>query len=332
MTSNISLSYLSAMSSRVEISDPADLADRIRSGDRRSLARAITLVENRALGFETFLDQIYPEVGRAWRIGLTGPPGAGKSTVGGRLIDEFVAQGKRVAYLGVDPSSPLSGGAVLGDRIRLGHEYGDRVFIRSAASRGAHGGLSPQTEAIADVLDVAGFDLLLIESLGVGQAELDIASLVDTVVLIVVPESGDEIQAMKAGLLEVADVLCVNKSDRPSADAVYSALKHAVGMRSKPSSRKPVVTKSVGIEIGGVDHLFTAITKHHRRLLRSGRWTELRGDRLRRRVEEVVRLEWEKRFWTEARSDILRAAVSSLDTSARKPYSLALLIVDGASD
>ena len=320
------------MSSRVEISDPAGLAGSIRSGDRRSLARALTLVENRARGHETFLDAIYPGVGRAWRVGLTGPPGVGKSTVAGRLIEEFVAQGRTVAYLGVDPTSLLSGGAVLGDRIRLGSEHGDRVFIRSAASRGEQGGLSAQTEAIADVLDVAGFDVLLIESLGVGQAELDIARVVDTVVLVMAPESGDEIQAMKAGLLEIGDVLCVNKSDRASADALYSVLKNAVEMRTNPASRRPEVTKSIGTEAGGVSDLLEAITNHHRKLHQSGRWTELRDDRLRKRVEDVVRLEWEKRFWTEARAEVLHAAVSSLDTSARKPYLLASLIVGESSD
>ncbi len=318
------------MSSRIEISDPVGLASSIRSGDRRSLARALTLVENKVPGHETFLDAIYPDVGGAWRVGLTGPPGVGKSTVAGRLIAEFVARGRRVAYLGVDPSSPLSGGAVLGDRIR--NEHGDRVFIRSAASRGAQGGLSAQTEAIADVLDVAGFDVLLIESLGVGQAELDIARVVDTVVVVMVPESGDEIQAMKAGLLEIGDVLCVNKSDRASADALYSALKHAVEMRANSASRLPEVTKSIGTEAGGIDHLLEAITTHHRNLHQSGRWTELRDDRLRKRVEDIVRSEWEKRFWTEARSEVLYAAVSSLDTTARQPYSLASLIVGGSSD
>jgi LAO/AO transport system kinase len=315
------------MSQNVGIPDPAELAGRIRSGDRRTLARALTLVENEAQGHEAFLDEIYPDAGRAWRIGLTGPPGAGKSTLAGRLIDEFVADGRRVAYLGIDPSSPFSGGAVLGDRIRLSADHGEQVFVRSAASRGAQGGLSGQTDAIADVLDAAGFDILLIESVGVGQAELDIALVVDTVVVVMVPESGDEVQAMKAGLLEIGDVVCVNKADRSAADALYAALKHAVAMRTD-HRRKPDVARSIATEPGGVAQLLESIRGHLQYLEQSGRWKELRNERLRRRIEDVVRSEWDKKFWTDARTGLLRAALDSLDKAARRPYSLASRIID----
>ncbi|MFC2086025.1 methylmalonyl Co-A mutase-associated GTPase MeaB, partial [Bacteroidota bacterium] len=254
---------------------------------------------------------------------ITGPPGAGKSTLSGRLIEQFVAQGRSVAYLGVDPSSP-----VLGDRIRLGGELGDRVFIRSAASRGAQGGLSVQTEAIADVLDAAGFDILLIESVGVGQAELDIVQVVDSVVVVLVPESGDEVQAMKAGLLEIGNVLCVNKADRASAEALITALTHAVGMRSESPRRQPEVTRSIGIQAGGVDQLLEAIQRHYDSIRDSGQWMEFRDDRLRRRVKDIVKSKWEERFWTDTRIDLLRSAIDSMDTLGRTPYELASLIIE----
>ena len=312
-----------------QIDDPIALAELVRSGNRRALARALTLVENQAMAFEDFVDEIYPDVGRAWRIGLTGPPGAGKSTLSARLVELFAGEQKSVGYVGVDPSSPFSGGAVLGDRIRLNAEQYQHVFARSVASRGAQGGLSDQTEAVADVLDAAGFDILIIESIGVGQAELDIAETVDTVIVVLVPESGDEIQAMKAGLLEIADILCVNKADRAGADALYVALEHSVGMRGAPERRTPDVVKTIATELEKTSHLVEAANRHRTMLDETGQWERLRAARLRRRVEDVVRVQWTQTFWNESRIELLAQAVASIDASARKPYSLASRIIAG---
>jgi LAO/AO transport system kinase len=196
------------------------------------------------------------------------------------------------------------------------------------ATRGAQGGLSRQADSIADVLDAAGFDVVLVESVGVGQAELDIAAVVDTVVVVLVPESGDEVQAMKAGLLEIADILCVNKADRAAADALYSALKHSLTMRSDRLDELPVVIRSTAIEAEGVAELIGAAEEHRARLEATGAWSRLRDRRLRRRVEMVVRSLWESRFWTPERLDRLRNSLSALDTADRKPYSLASRIID----
>src|SRR5690606_16243733 len=203
-----------------------DLAEGVLAGDRLAVARAISVVEGGGGAAAALVDALYPHTGRAWRIGVTGPPGAGKSTLTDRLIGHFRDAGQTVAVVAVDPSSPFTGGALPGDRVRLSERLGDDgVFVRSLAARGAGGGLSEATEAAGDVLDAAGFDVVLVETVGVGQGELDVAEAADTVAVVLVPESGDAVQAMKAGLMEIADVFCVNKADHPDANALVGALR-----------------------------------------------------------------------------------------------------------
>src|SRR5213594_3816000 len=199
-----------------------------------ALARAISLVENQRDGFERLLSHVHAGVGRggARRIGLTGPPGAGKSTLTERLIQRFRAQGLKVAVVAVDPTSPFTGGALLGDRIRMESVSLDPgVFIRSMATRGSQGGLATTTEEVADVLEAFGFDRILIETVGVGQTELDIAATAETTVLVLVPESGDGIQTLKAGVMEVAELYVINKSDRPGADKLKQEVEVMLGIR-----------------------------------------------------------------------------------------------------
>jgi len=209
------------------------LVGRFRAGDEAALARVITRVENRRPGFETLLEALREGVGRARRVGITGPPGAGKSTLINRLVREYLARGLRVAVIAVDPSSPLTGGALLGDRIRMDDLITlPDVFIRSMASRGAVGGLAMAAREVADLLDAFGFDRIVLETVGVGQTEMEIAGSADTTVVVLMPESGDGIQAMKAGLFEVADIFVVNKADRPGAERLLRELEVMKSLRT----------------------------------------------------------------------------------------------------
>lgn len=311
--------------SPLQIDNPERLAEALQHGDERMLARVLTLVENQVEGHEGVLDAVYPLVGSAWRIGLTGPPGSGKSTLAARIIRRYLGRGMRVAYLGVDPSSPFSGGALLGDRVRIGDgDEAGNFFARSLATRGAQGGLSEQTEASVDVLDAAGFDVVIVESVGVGQAEIDIARVVDTVVVVLVPESGDEIQTMKAGLLEVADVLCVNKSDRADADALVAALRASIGMRGGRShSDETAIVSTTAVAGGDVDELLKELDAHRRRLLEAGRWNAMRRDRLRRRIETLITRRWRQSFWTPDRVRLLDEALDDAGAAMLRPHVIA---------
>lgn len=318
---------------RIQTDNPEAVVESLQTGDERTLARVLTLVENRGEGYERVLDSAYSRAGNAWRIGLTGPPGAGKSTLGARLIQSFLAAGRSVAYVGVDPSSPFSGGALLGDRVRLQQEDEHRrFFARSIATRGAQGGLSEQTEATIDVLDAAGFEVVIVESIGVGQAEIDISHVVDTVVIVLVPESGDEIQTMKAGLLEIGDVLCVNKSDRANAGALVAALRASLAMRA-PGSRewKPVVVSTTALPPGDISKLEDELRRHESYLRQTDEWVRFRRDRLRRRVRALVATAWLDRFWTADRELRLESALQRMDSRPR-PYELAahILSEDGS--
>ena len=221
--------------------------------DQRALGRAISLVENDAAGAADLLHAIYPHTGKAQRIGITGPPGAGKSTLTSALVRHFRETGLSIGIVAVDPTSPFSGGAVLGDRIRMTGFVLDRgVFVRSMASRGHLGGLSARAQEVADVLDAAGRDIILFETVGVGQTELDIAEAVDTTVVVLVPESGDIIQTMKAGLMEIADIFVINKADRDGADKLARDLSMALHLRisDAPSRDIPVMKTSAENAVG----------------------------------------------------------------------------------
>ena len=265
-----------------------ELVSRARDGAPRAVARLISLVEDGSPELRAVAGALAPHTGRARVLGLTGPPGVGKSTTTSALITAFRKQGKRIGVLAIDPSSPFSGGALLGDRIRMhDHTTDPEVFIRSMATRGHLGGLALATPQALRVLDAAGFDVVLIETVGVGQSEVDIVSLVDTTVVLLAPGMGDGIQAAKAGILEVADVFVVNKADRDGAERTVRDLKHMISLGRReiagPSWRAPIVS-TVATTGDGIDDVVAAIEAHHAWLVDNG---ELAARRTRRAVGEI---------------------------------------------
>jgi LAO/AO transport system kinase len=225
------------------------------------LPRLLTRAENGDLAGA--LGALPNRPGRAHRVGITGPPGAGKSTLTAALIRHWREQGKTVAVVAIDPSSPRTGGALLGDRIRMeGVALDPGVFIRSMATRGALGGLARGTRAVSDVLDAAGFDIVIVETVGVGQTELDVVSATDTTVLVLVPESGDGVQALKSGLMEVADVFAVNKADRPAADRMAGEIRNAIGLASHADGWTPPVIATIATSAVGIKELAREIERH----------------------------------------------------------------------
>jgi LAO/AO transport system kinase len=259
----------------------------LRKGDKRTIAQFITHVENDH--DHRVVEAVYPFTGGAFNIGVTGPPGAGKSTLVNAIARELVQKKHRMGIIAVDPTSPFSGGALLGDRVRMTELALHRdVYIRSMASRGSLGGLALKTKDALMVLDAAGMDYTIVETIGVGQVELDIAQVCDTTIVVLVPESGDSIQAMKAGLLEIADILVVNKSDRQGSDRLLTELKFALELREQETNWHYPVLQTVAVEHKGIEQLVTAIEEHKTYLETTGRLEQLRKSKLENRIKELI--------------------------------------------
>lgn len=305
----------------------SDLIDRFLAGDRRALARLLSHVENRTELGRRAEQTAFGRTGRAQVVGVTGPPGAGKSTLVNALIREFRVRGRTVAVLAVDPSSPLTGGAALGDRIRMLENSGDSgVYIRSMATRGAMGGLASAVRGAVHLLDAFGFDLILVETVGVGQGEVDIADIADTVLLLQVPGLGDNIQTIKAGILEIADILVVNKADQPDARQVVRDLRNMLLLGDDVDRSAPII-ETVATAGAGIPELANAIVARYARLSRDGR-EERRERQLLREVEQLA----EERFarWCAAllSSDELSAERQALLDRKIDPATLAERIID----
>jgi LAO/AO transport system kinase len=272
--------------------DVAGLVDRARDGEPRAVARLISLVEQGSSQLPLVAAALAPHTGNAQVIGITGAPGVGKSTSTNALVRAFREQGKRVAVVAVDPSSPFSGGALLGDRVRMGdHATDPGVFIRSMATRGHLGGLSWATPQALRVLDAAGFDVIIVETVGVGQSEVEIVSLADTTLVLLAPGMGDGIQAAKAGILEIADVFVVNKADRDGADQTARDLKYMISLgrrdREGPLWRPPVV-KTVAARMEGLDRVVEAIAEHQSWMASHGELVERRLRRAGAEIEAIA--------------------------------------------
>jgi GTPase len=330
-------------------------------GDTAALARAISLVENQREGFERVLSEIHKRIGKSstQRIGITGPPGAGKSTLTEQLVRAYRERGLKVAVIAVDPTSPFTGGALLGDRIRMESVSLDPgVFIRSMATRGAQGGLATTTEEVADVLEAFGFDRILIETVGVGQTELDVAATAETTVLVLVPESGDGIQTLKAGVMEIAELYVINKSDRPGADKLKQEVEVMLGIRRgnafvnvKPhhgaakggggrrgeaaadDSWEPPVLTTIASKGEGIAELATALDQHHEHLERTGKLVERRKRRLAARTRAVVNRAIRQWVWDETQAeDLLAERIDDVAAGTRTPYEVAAEVLEKVRD
>ena len=332
------------------------LLGEFNAGKTAALARVVSIVENHRDDFEDILGELHPRVGRARRIGLTGPPGAGKSSITALLVKRYRDAGLKVGVIAVDPTSPFTGGALLGDRVRMENVALDTgVVIRSMATRGSLGGLAAATREVADVFDAFGFDRIVIETVGVGQSELDVARTADSTVLILVPESGDAIQTLKAGIMEAADIFVINKSDRPGADRLRNDVELMLGLRKGVSFDKvpahhgvdlkkfnparmareaaadraakvwtPPVLRAVATKQEGIDDLVAALDRHFAYLEESGQLHARRRERMRERVMDVVEQKVRGRLWKDTGTmSWLEQQLPSVEEGRSTPFSVA---------
>jgi len=294
---------------------PDRLAEKVLGGDVRALARAATWIENRRPEAEELLRQVFPRTGRALILGVTGAPGAGKSTLCDELTHTLRAEGKTVGVIAVDPTSPYTGGAILGDRIRMQRHHADSgVFIRSMATRGWLGGLAAATTEMTMLLDAAGYDVVLVETVGVGQDEVEIARLADVTLVVFMPGAGDDVQAIKAGIMEIADVFVINKADLPGAEKLEHELKSYLSLSHRPDGWTPAVVHTVANEGKGIAETLAAARAYHASGLTRKRSAAIWSGRLREMLRE--------RLLDRIPTEDFAAAGREIAERRRDPYSI----------
>jgi len=307
-----------------------ELVRRIRAGEVRALSRAISMVEDRTKESTELLKALFPYSGNALLLGLTGSPGAGKSTLVDQVAREYRKQGKTIGVVAVDPTSPFSGGAILGDRIRMQSHYADTgIYIRSMATRGSLGGLASTTADVATVLDASGRNLVMIETVGVGQDEVDIVRLADVTIVVLVPGMGDDVQTIKAGIMEIADIFVINKSDRDGAERVEREVRAMQSLALRNDSWTPPIVKTVATSGTGMTELLAAIEKYCEYLQQDGRAQARRIENWRKRIAEMLRDALFQRVLSYylSEGEAIRYATEVAEHK-RDPYSLVEKIVD----
>lgn len=306
------------------------LINGLLTNDRRSISRAISISENDDSESSEILKKIYNKTGKAYRIGITGPPGAGKSTITNQLTKLLRSKNFKVGIIAVDPTSPFTGGALLGDRVRMSEIGNDEgVFIRSMATRGSLGGLSKKAVDAADILDASGFDFIIMETVGVGQSELDIAQNADTTIVVLVPESGDSVQAMKAGLMEIADFFVLNKSDRPGAQQAITALKTILMMRDHSETTwLPNIIKTIASEGKGIKDILEEINRHRDFLFKSDSFYLKRQHQAKIRIKDIVENKLKKKLWNSSIEESLDSSLENVVLGNLSPYHIAENILE----
>lgn len=307
-----------------------DLLEKFWAGEFRALARLISNLENEMGDRNELMCQLYPRTGRAYILGVTGSPGTGKSSLVDCLTTSLRKRSQKVAIVAVDPTSPFTGGALLGDRIRMQeHAVDQGVFIRSMATRGSLGGLAHTTKEVIKAIDAFGFEWIIVETVGVGQAELDIMNVADTTVVVLTPGAGDAIQTIKAGIMEIADVFAVNKSDLPGADKVAMEVEMMLDLRSDRMAWRPPVVQTSVMNRSGLEDLLNAIEKHRSYLVEEGKFQEKRRVRLRAETLEILDHQWRQLVHQEIKlSEKVNKLLESAEYGESDPYTAASSILD----